>query len=102
MAPVEESVEESVPAQWRPQTLYDFRGMPDGPRGYKVGVTKKGRVGSKRKLDDYSKQVRFHGAWHAHWNALSGIRHQCRHGIFYCRLNMKIKQWRKSMCQQKE
>ena len=65
MAPVEESVEESVPAQWRPQTLYDFRGMPDGPRGYKVGVTKKGRLGSKRKLDDYSKQVRaLHLAWH--------------------------------------
>jgi hypothetical protein len=59
MAPVEESLApESVPAQWRPQTLYDFRGMPDGPRGYKVGVTKKGRVGSKRKLDEYSKQVR--------------------------------------------
>lgn len=58
MAPVEESGHESVPAQWRPQTLYDFRGMPDGPRGYKIGVTKKGRVGSKRKLDEYSKQVR--------------------------------------------
>lgn len=56
--PIEESGEESVPAQWRPQTLYDFRGMPDGPRGYKVGVTKKGRVGSKRKLDEYSTQVR--------------------------------------------
>ncbi|KAI8106461.1 hypothetical protein M9435_001005 [Picochlorum sp. BPE23] len=31
--------------------------MPDGPRGYKVSVTKKGRVGSKRKLEEYSEQV---------------------------------------------
>ena len=56
--PVEESTEEGVPAQWTPQTLYDFRSMPDGPRGYKVRVTKKGHVGSKRRLDEYREQVR--------------------------------------------
>jgi hypothetical protein len=55
--PVEESTEEGVPAQWTPQTLYDFRSMPDGPRGYKVRVTKKGHVGSKRRLDEYREQV---------------------------------------------
>lgn len=57
--PVEESTDPEVPAQWRSQTLYDFRHMPDGPRGYKVSVTKKGRVGSKRKLEEYSEQVCF-------------------------------------------
>jgi rRNA-processing protein CGR1 len=47
-----------VPPQWKPQTTYDFRSHPDGPRGYKVGVTKYGsNVGSKRKLDDYAEQV---------------------------------------------
>ena len=58
--PVEESVDPSVPAQWRAHTIYDFRNMPDGPRGYKVQVTKKGHLGSKRKLDEYTEQVRMH------------------------------------------
>lgn len=38
--------------------MYDFRSMPDGPRGYKVGITKKGHLGSKRKLEAYAEQVR--------------------------------------------
>jgi hypothetical protein len=37
--------------------LYDFRHMADGPRGYKTGVTKKGTLGTKRKLDAYAEQV---------------------------------------------
>jgi hypothetical protein len=47
-----------VPPQWKPQEIYDFRHGADGPRGYKVGVTKYGNIGSKRKLDEYSEQVR--------------------------------------------
>ena len=56
--PVRESTEEGVPTQDVPPTLYAFRAMPDGPRGYKVGITKKGHLGSKRKLDEYAEQVR--------------------------------------------
>jgi len=52
-----ESEEVPVPPQWQPQPLYDFRRAPDGPRGYKINVTKYGNVGSKRKLDEYSEQV---------------------------------------------
>lgn len=48
---------EWAPAKWEPQPVYDFRHMPDGPRGYKVNVTKYGNVGTKRKLDEYSEQV---------------------------------------------
>ena len=56
--PIKESTEEGVPDRWVPPVLYDFRAMPDGPRGYKVGITKKGHLGSKRKLDEYAEQVR--------------------------------------------
>jgi hypothetical protein len=52
------SGEAEVPPQWKPQELYDFRHGADGPRGYKVGVNKFGNIGSKRKLDEYSEQVR--------------------------------------------
>lgn len=53
------TVEEvEVPPQWKPQELYDFRHGADGPRGYKVGVNKYGNRGSKRKLEEYSEQVR--------------------------------------------
>lgn len=47
-----------VPAQWQPQTLYDFRHQAHGPRGYKVNMAKTGNMGSKRKLDEYEEQVR--------------------------------------------
>lgn len=50
--------EVAVPPQWKPQPAYDFRHGADGPRGYKVNVTKKGTIGSKRRLDEYSEQVR--------------------------------------------
>ena len=56
--PIKESTEEGVPSTWVPGALYDFRAMPDGPRGYKVGITKKGHLGSKRKLEAYAEQVR--------------------------------------------
>jgi hypothetical protein len=56
--PIKESTEDGVPSTWVPPTLYDFRSMPDGPRGYKVGITKKGHLGSKRKLEAYAEQVR--------------------------------------------
>ena len=56
--PVRESTDPDIPSQVVPPTLYDFRAMPDGPRGYKVGITKKGHLGSKRKLDAYQEQVR--------------------------------------------
>jgi hypothetical protein len=48
-----------VPPQYQPQVANktDFRSFPDGPRGYKVGITKKGTLGSKRKLDEYQEQV---------------------------------------------
>ena len=46
-----------VPPQYKAQPLYDFRQFPDTTRGYKVGVTKWGRVGTKRKLDEYAEQV---------------------------------------------
>lgn len=51
-------MEVPVPPQWKPQPITDFRGMEDGPRGFKVSVTKKGRLGSKRKLEEYADQVR--------------------------------------------
>eukprot|EP00887_Chlorella_sp_A99_P002007 scaffold18.g2007.t1 len=35
----------------------DFRHAPEGPRGYKVKITKFGSAGSKRKLDEYREQV---------------------------------------------
>jgi hypothetical protein len=48
-----------VPPQYKPQIANqtDFRGFTEGPRGYKVGITKKGTLGSKRKLDEYQEQV---------------------------------------------
>lgn len=47
-----------IPPQVEPQTLYDFRGMTDGPRGYKTGITMYGSgKGSKRKLEEYAEQV---------------------------------------------
>lgn len=52
-----ENVEASAPPQWEPQPVYDFRHASDGPRGYKVNVTKFGNVGTKRKLEEYSEQV---------------------------------------------
>ena len=47
-----------VPPQWQPQPAYDFRHGADGPRGYKVSINKNGVLGTKRKLDAYSEQVR--------------------------------------------
>lgn len=52
------SGEVEVPPQWKPQEIYDFRHGTDGPRGYKVGVNKYGNIGSKRKLEEYSEQVK--------------------------------------------
>jgi len=52
------SGEVEVPPQWKPQEIYDFRHGADGPRGYKVGVNKFGNIGSKRKLEEYSEQVK--------------------------------------------
>lgn len=46
-----------VPPQYKPQPLYDFRNAPDETRGFKVGVTKYGRQGTKRKLEEYAEQV---------------------------------------------
>lgn len=43
--------------QYKPQTLYDFRAAPSATRGYKVGITKLGRQGTKRKLEEYAEQV---------------------------------------------
>lgn len=43
--------------QYKAQPLFDFRAAPSVTRGYKVGVTKLGRQGTKRKLDEYSEQV---------------------------------------------
>ena len=51
-----------VPPQYQPQPVTDFRAFADGPRGYKVGVTKKGVAGQKRRLEEYAEQVRFRGA----------------------------------------
>ena len=51
-----------VPPQWQPQAEYDFRHMASGPRGYKVNMAKSGNLGTKRKLDEYQKQVRALGA----------------------------------------
>lgn len=53
-----------VPPQYVPQPVTDFRGFEDGPRGYKVGVTKKGVLGQKRRLEEYEAQVRS-GGWAA-------------------------------------
>ncbi len=47
-----------VPPQYKPQPLYDFRQFPHETRGFKVGVTKYGKVGTKRKLEEYAEQVR--------------------------------------------
>ena len=49
--------EAPVPPQWQAPNLYDFRHAPDGPRGFKVAVTKYGNMGTKRKLEEYSEQV---------------------------------------------
>lgn len=46
-----------MPPQYKPQPLYDFRNAPDETRGFKVGVTKYGRQGTKRKLEEYAEQV---------------------------------------------
>lgn len=46
-----------VPPQYKPQSLYDFRQFPHETRGFKVGVTKYGKVGTKRKLEEYAEQV---------------------------------------------
>ena len=55
---MENNDEVPVPPQWEAQTLYDFRGMADGPKGYKVGITMYGsNKGSKRKLEEYADQV---------------------------------------------
>jgi rRNA-processing protein CGR1 len=53
----EEIDEAAAPPQWKPQPIYDFRAQISGPRGYKVNVTKKGTLGSKRKLDEISKTI---------------------------------------------
>lgn len=53
----EEIDEASAPPQWKPQPVYDFRAQISGPRGYKVNITKKGTLGSKRKLDEISKSM---------------------------------------------
>ena len=39
-----------VPPQYKEQPRYDFRHFPDETRGFKVGVTKWGKTGTKRKL----------------------------------------------------
>ena len=60
-APADALVDEGgvpVPPQYKPQPLYDFRQFPEEARGFKVGVTKLGRLGTKRKLDEYAEQVR--------------------------------------------
>lgn len=46
-----------MPPQYKHQPLYDFRQFPAETRGYKVGVTKYGKVGTKRKLEEYAEQV---------------------------------------------
>ncbi|KAL6767767.1 hypothetical protein F751_6939 [Auxenochlorella protothecoides] len=51
------AAEVPVPPQYIPQPVTDFRGFPDGPRGFKVGVTKKGVLGQKRRLEEYEEQV---------------------------------------------
>ncbi|PSC71626.1 coiled-coil domain-containing 86 [Micractinium conductrix] len=59
-APADALVDEGgvpVPPQYKPQPLYDFRQFPEEARGFKVGVTKLGRLGTKRKLDEYAEQV---------------------------------------------
>lgn len=62
-----------MPPQYKPQPLYDFRQFPDETRGFKVGVTKWGKVGTKRKLDDYAEQVRRSAAWSVGGAALVGL-----------------------------
>lgn len=60
VAPVPAQVGEEevpVPPQYKPQPLYDFRNAPDETRGFKVGVTKYGKQGTKRKLEEYAEQV---------------------------------------------
>lgn len=54
------AAEVPVPPQYIPQPVTDFRGFPDGPRGFKVGVTKKGVLGQKRRLEEYEEQVHAH------------------------------------------
>ena len=56
-------VEVPVPPQYQHQPQYDFRQFPDETRGFKVGVTKLGRVGTKRELEAYAEQVRVAGSW---------------------------------------
>lgn len=46
-----------VPPQYQPQQLVDFRQQEAGPRGFKVAVSKKGKQGTKRKLEEYAAQV---------------------------------------------
>ena len=46
-----------MPPQYKAQPLVDFRHGVDAARGYKVGVTKYGRQGTKRKLDEYAEQA---------------------------------------------
>lgn len=46
-----------MPPQYKAQPLYDFRNAPDETRGFKVGVTKYGKQGTKRKLEEYAGQV---------------------------------------------
>lgn len=67
-----------MPPQYQHQPLYDFRHGVDAARGYKVGVTKYGKQGTKRKLEEYAEQVRHGGSawlvWGAVWGALCGVR----------------------------
>lgn len=51
------SEEVPVPPQYIPQPLTDFRFQESGPRGFKVGITKYGKEGRKRKLEEYEAQV---------------------------------------------
>ena len=46
-----------VPPQYMQQTLVDFRFQAEGPRGFKVGVSKYGKESKKRKLEEYEAQV---------------------------------------------
>ena len=66
-----------VPPQYKHQPLHDFRQFPDVTRGFKVGVTKLGRPGTKRKLDDYAEQVCGGPRWHL---GRPFTRHMAGHG----------------------
>lgn len=46
-----------MPPQYVSTPGTDLRAAPLGPRGYKSGVKKTGRPGTKRKLEEYAIQV---------------------------------------------